>query len=185
MAEYNNIKVTWEDSVENYSQEKERAIIRYFQKKYNTKYIKLIFNPIRTDINVGEMDIKADASELILDTAYQRQLMKRYIEINGYETNFDFLVRLDDRVNNTLSTKRELLTHYKKFSLNKLELANFLSFAPEKQIIDFKKLEGVTIVSSNPPNFGGKCVRSDTKIKIQYDLEKIKEKLGFIPDELK
>ena len=47
------------------------------------------------------------------------------------------------------------------------------------------QFKGLTVVNSIPENQGGKCVRSDTQITIQYNTDEIIKKLGFLPDELK
>jgi hypothetical protein len=41
------------------------------------------------------------------------------------------------------------------------------------------------VIESNPANFGGKCIRYDTNIEIEFDVDYIINKLGFLPDELK
>jgi hypothetical protein len=61
---------------------------------------------------------------------------------------------------------------------------NLLTFGDEN-FFPIDKFKGLVTVSSEPANTGGKCVRGDTKVNIQFDKEKIIEKLGFLPDELK
>jgi hypothetical protein len=52
-------------------------------------------------------------------------------------------------------------------------------------VIDFDLCNGITVVESNPPNFGGKCIRYDTDIDVEFNVDYIVNKLGFLPDELK
>ena len=47
----------------------------------------------------------------------------------------------------------------KKWFIKKIEFSNFLSYG-ENQVIDFTKCDGITVIESNPPNFGGKTVLS-------------------------
>ena len=61
---------------------------------------------------------------------------------------------------------------------------NFLSFG-ENNFASFTKLKGLTVVNSLPSNQGGKCVRADTQVVIQFDKDEIIKRLGFLPDELK
>ena len=39
----------------------------------------------------------------------------------------------------------------------KIKFSNFLSFG-DNNVLDFKRLDGITVIDSNPPNFGGKTV---------------------------
>jgi len=73
---------------------------------------------------------------------------------------------------------------FKKWFIKNIEFSNFLSYG-ENQKIDFDKCSGISVVESNPSNFGGKCIRYDTNIEIQFDADYIVKKLGFLPDELK
>jgi hypothetical protein len=75
-------------------------------------------------------------------------------------------------------------TPFKKWYIRNIEFSNFLSYG-ENQRLDFEKCNGISVVESNPPNFGGKCIRYDTKIDVEFDIEYIVNKLGFLPDELK
>jgi DNA repair exonuclease SbcCD ATPase subunit len=51
------------------------------------------------------------------------------------------------------------ITPFKKWYIRKIEFSNFLSYG-ENQVIDFDKCHGITVVESDPPNFGGKTVLS-------------------------
>jgi DNA repair exonuclease SbcCD ATPase subunit len=46
---------------------------------------------------------------------------------------------------------------FKRWYIKNIEFSNFLSYG-ENQKIDFEKCDGITVVESNPPNFGGKTV---------------------------
>jgi DNA repair exonuclease SbcCD ATPase subunit len=50
-------------------------------------------------------------------------------------------------------------TQFKKWYIRNIEFSNFLSYG-ENQRIDFDKCNGVVVVESDPPNFGGKTVLS-------------------------
>jgi DNA repair exonuclease SbcCD ATPase subunit len=49
------------------------------------------------------------------------------------------------------------VTPFKRWYIKKIEFSNFLSYG-ENQVIDFDKCNGITVVESDPPNFGGKTV---------------------------
>ena len=75
---YNNphIKVTWEDSPENFTQEKLKRVRNYFRKKYNSERVNLV-------TKIKGFDSKNDISvttDNILDAAYQRTLIKEFLE---------------------------------------------------------------------------------------------------------
>jgi hypothetical protein len=90
---------------------------------------------------------------------------------------------LDDKVNGELNVDLTVSQH-RLWSIKWIMIDNFLSFG-ESNYVPFSKLNGLTIVNSIPSNQGGKCVRADTKVNIEFDKEEIIKKLGFLPDELK
>jgi DNA repair exonuclease SbcCD ATPase subunit len=49
------------------------------------------------------------------------------------------------------------VTPFKRWYIKKIEFSNFLSYG-DNQVIDFEKCNGITVVESDPPNFGGKTV---------------------------
>ena len=87
-------------------------------------------------------------------------------------------------VENKMSESETETVFFKKWYIKNIEFSNFLSYG-ENQKLDFERTNGVTVVESDPPNFGGKCLRGDTNIDIEYDVDFIISKLGFLPDELK
>jgi len=60
-------------------------------------------------------------------------------------------------VENRMAANEVEVTPFKKWYIKKIEFSNFLSYG-ENQVIDFDKCEGITVVESDPPNFGGKTV---------------------------
>ena len=67
------------------------------------------------------------------------------------------ILEFNDIVENKVSADKSDITPFKKWYINKIEFSNFLSFG-DNQILDFNKVNGITAVESNPPNFGGKTV---------------------------
>jgi hypothetical protein len=176
------IKVVWEDYPENFTQEKVKRIKEHFKIKYGTNNVFVDTAPI---INFKETKLSSlDITENVADFEYQKKLMKDFIEENQIKTDLDYLNRLDDRINIDVETKLLSNIKYNKWYIKNVEFDNFLSFG-NGNIINFEELGGITVVESTPKNFGGKCIRSNTNINIEYDIEYIKEKLGFIPEELK
>lgn len=181
---YNNpyIKVTWEDTPENFTPERINRVKAYFQEKYNTKSIKVL---TKTLTNVENTKLKSlEVSDSILDPLYQKTLMKDYIKENKIDIKWELLDRLDNKVNEELDKKDSTKVRYNKWFFKKVEFSNFLSYG-DNNVINYEDLGGITAIESNPKNFGGKCVDEDTTIEIEYDEKQIISYLGFLPDELK
>lgn len=151
----NQIKVIWEDTLDNHSTHKEKQVEKYFQNKYKTNKVKVIFKPITTKNSDVVAEGTADASEVILDENYQKQLIESYLKENKVEIPMDYLMKLDNSVNVELEDYKEQTNRYKKFKIKQIQFSNFLSFGDHNKI-DFTDKLGITSVVSNPPNFGGK-----------------------------
>lgn len=156
MTNKNVIKVLWEDTVSNYTIEKEREIKRYFREKYDTERVNVIFKAITntaTGIDVGDV-----SGDLIIDINYQRKLMQEFAKQKELDANWRYLFRLDDKVNSLIENSDVQNQRFKQIVIKKLEFSNFLSFGPEKHVWDLTQTNGVIAVASTPPNFGGKTV---------------------------
>ena len=148
------IKVTWEDIPENFTQERIKRVRSYFQNKYNSKNITILTRGV--DRKSGK-ELDLDLEQNILDTAYQRNLMSQFVMANDMGVDVDLLKRLDDKVNAELADNLEIDTKYKRVYIKNIKFSNFLSFGDDNYL-DIKKLGGITVIDSNPPNFGGKSV---------------------------
>ena len=117
------IKVTWQDTHENFTPEKISRIKSYFQKKYNTKHIQII-----TKVATNDEDTKLaslDISESISDYQYQKMLMRDFIKENNITIDIDLIDRLDNRVNEQLTKQIEHNTrHIEQLTSNASQLTN-------------------------------------------------------------
>jgi DNA repair exonuclease SbcCD ATPase subunit len=156
---YNNpfIKVTWEDTPENFTPEKIRRVKSYFQDKYKGKNIQVITKSLVNTSNVQLQSL--EASDSILDNQYQKGLMKDFIKENGITTKWELVDRLDNRVNGEIDKLNQNKVRYNKWYIKKIEFSNFLSFG-EDNVIDYTSLDGITVIESTPKNFGGKSTSS-------------------------
>ncbi len=155
------IRVDWQDYPENRTIETINRVKTYFSDKYGISKtsIKINFIPILKN-SVGKViDITDGLIDNIMDTAYQRKLFSQWIENNGVDVNFDRLCRLDDKVNDVLVNLGEEDIRYRRWSIKKLSIDNFLSFGNDN-IIEYNSLKGLTIVNSLPANQGGKTIFS-------------------------
>ena len=147
------IQVVWEDSPENFTQERIRRVRMYFQKKYNSTNVNVVTKVKSDDADIQSIDVSVN----ILDENYQRELIEKYLEANGWDNYKEDILKLDEVVENTIAAEKADVTPFKKWFIKKIEFSNFLSFG-DGQILDFDKIKGIATVESNPPNFGGKTV---------------------------
>jgi DNA repair exonuclease SbcCD ATPase subunit len=155
MTQYKNpyIKVTWQDTHENFTSEKLNRVKSYFQKKYNTKYVQIITKVITNDDETKLASL--DITENISDFQYQKTLMKDFVEENEINISLERLNNLDNKVNEEFVRQNGDRIRYTKWYIRKVEFDNFLSYG-ENNEINFTSLPGITVVESTPKNFGGK-----------------------------
>jgi DNA repair exonuclease SbcCD ATPase subunit len=147
------IQVVWEDTTENFTQEKIKSVKQYFQKKYSSTNINVITKVKVTDDTQQTVDVSVN----IMDKNYQKELIKSLLESKGQDQYFDQVMNIDLAVENRMLVNEVEVTPFKKWYIKKIEFSNFLSYG-ENQVIDFEKCNGITVVESNPSNFGGKTV---------------------------
>ena len=150
------IQVVWEDLPENFTQDKIKSVKHYFQKKYNTTNVNVL-----TKVKNVEKDTmqSIDVSVNISDANYQLDLLKKFLESKGYENYHENILSINRMVENKMLEKQEESTQFKKWYIRNIEFSNFLSYG-ENQRLDFDNLNGIVVIESNPPNFGGKTVLS-------------------------
>jgi DNA repair exonuclease SbcCD ATPase subunit len=147
------IQVVWEDTPDNFTQERIKRVRSYFEKKYGSKNVNVV-----TKVKTAENEIQSvDVSMNILDENYQKELISKYLKLNELSDDEEQIMEFNDIVENKVIGEKSDITPFKKWYINKVEFSNFLSFG-DKQVLDFKKIKGITAVESNPPNFGGKTV---------------------------
>ena len=147
------IQVVWEDSPENFTQERIKSVKQYFQKKYSSTNINVI-TKVKTS---NEVQQTIDVAVNIMDKNYQNELIKSLLESKGQGQYYDEVMNIDGTVENRMLINDVEITPFKKWAIKKIEFSNFLSYG-ENQVIDFEKCHGITVVESDPPNFGGKTV---------------------------
>jgi len=148
------VQVIWEDTPENFTQERIKSVKQYFQKKYVTTNVNVI-----TKVKLVEDDTMqtVDVSFNIMDKNYQIELVKSFLNSKGYDNYVDEVLQLDSAVENKILSTSEEVAAFKKWYIKKIKFSNFLSYG-ENQVLDFEKCDGITVVESDPPNFGGKTV---------------------------
>lgn len=147
------LRVLWEDNLENYTQERSKRIAKYFTEKYNNLNVQVIFKPKKTKTEDGEVEMTV--ADNVMDPVYQRKLFKEWLTNNNIDVDWDRILRLDDKVNEKLSQERETDYRYRNWYIKELGWSNFLSYGDNNKI-SFKELEGITVITSDPQNMGGK-----------------------------
>jgi DNA repair exonuclease SbcCD ATPase subunit len=172
------IKVEWEDTPENLTQERIKRVKEYFKKKYNAADVKIVTNTTSNDSTTKLKSL--EVSDNILDHQYQKKLVKEFITENKIDIKWEMIDRLDNRVNGEIDKISQSKVRYNKWYIRKIEFSNFLSFGDDN-VINFDELDGITTIESDPKNFGGKTsstvdllmylfFNSTTKSKIALDV---------------
>ena len=140
------IKVHWDDKSENYSRENKIKVRNDFAKKYGVdkNNINVIFRPFKVNSKGDLIEIKGASVENIMDITYQRSLMKEWFNREEKTVDLDRLMKLDDKVNNSLNIDLNQKTH-RSWSLKWITLYNFLCYGPKQNYISFSKLNGLNI----------------------------------------
>ncbi len=147
------VQIVWEDYAENFTQEKIKSVRHYFQKKYFTTNVNVITKTKVSKDTTHTVDISFN----ILDENYQLELVKSFLSSKGNENHFDEIYNLNTVVDNKLLLNQTEASPFKRWFIKNIEFSNFLSYG-ENQKLDFEKCDGISVVESNPPNFGGKTV---------------------------
>ena len=147
------VQVIWEDTPENFTQERIKSVKQYFMKKYVSSNVNVITKVKTSD----EVQQTIDVAVNIMDKNYQNELIKSLLESKGIDNHFDDIMNIDVAVENKMVSEDNDVSPFKRWYIKKIEFSNFLSYG-ESQVLDFDKCNGITVVESNPPNFGGKTV---------------------------
>jgi len=147
------IQVVWEDTPENFTQERIKSVKQYFQKKYNSTNINVITKVKSTEETQQTIDVSIN----IMDKNYQKELIRSLLVSKGQDQYYEQVMGIDSAVENRMTANEVEVTPFKRWYIKKIEFSNFLSYG-EGQVIDFEKCNGISVVESDPPNFGGKTV---------------------------
>ena len=149
------VQVVWEDAPENFTQDKLKNVKHYFQKKYNTTSVNVITKLKKSE----EIQDNVDVSFNIMDENFQHELIKSILESKNQSALYEEVLKIDSAVNNKMIAEQEEVGTFKKWFIKTIEFSNFLSYG-DNQKLNFEKLGGITVIESDPPNFGGKTVLS-------------------------
>ena len=151
------VRVVWEDAPENYTKDRVKKIEQYIAEKYGVSKVQVIFKPKKQDTEHGQVEMSI--ADNVMDGNYQRKLYKEWLDGNKIDVDWERLIRLDDKVNDKLKQIRDIEYRYRNWYIKELEWDNFLSYGDGNKL-SFDGLRGVTTISSNPANQGGKTALS-------------------------
>jgi DNA repair exonuclease SbcCD ATPase subunit len=152
-----SIRVIWKDDPHNYTKERVKRIEQYFKEKYSIDKIQVIFKPKKIDTENGQVEMSI--TDNVTDINYQRKLFKEWLDTNNIEIDWERLLKLDDKVNEKLKEKISEEYRYRNWFIKEIEWDNFLSYGDGNKL-SFDNLKGITVISSNPANMGGKTALS-------------------------
>ena len=163
------IRVYWYDRPENYTKEGKSRVATYFSQNYNVdvKRINVVFRPVQND-GKTEITVSDGVIDNIMDVAYQRKLFKAWLKSESVDVNWERMMRFDDTVNSLLQANKENDFRYKRWGLNRIELSNFLCYG-ENNIINFDDMKGMTFITSEPANQGGKTTIIDALLFLFFN----------------
>ena len=152
-----NVRVVWEDAPENYTKDRVKRIEQYISEKYSVDKVQVIFKPKKIDTVNGQVEM--GITDNVMDVNYQRRLFKEWLDGNGIDVDWERILRLDDKVNDKLKQQRDIDYRYRNWFIKELEWDNFLSYGDGNKL-SFDNLKGISVISSNPANQGGKTALS-------------------------
>lgn len=163
------VKVYWDDRPENNSNEGKQRIKAYFSKKYGVPAtsINVIFRAVKEGNKPELIRLSDGVVDNIMDTTYQKNLFKEWLDREKIETNWDRIVKLDDKVNEEYKLIKDTDYRYRKWFIKTIEIDNLLSFGDDN-VINYSDLNGVSVVVSDPPNQGGKTTFSVDALKFLF-----------------
>lgn len=162
------IRVQWSDRPENYSRDNKNKIKSYFAKKYGVdkNSIQINFTPVKVNDKGEVIEIVGATIDNIMDPNYQKGLFKEWIAREKVEVDFDRLMKLDDIINSELDSDFEV-SPFNSWDLKWVKINNFLSYGEDNKL-DLSKVSGLTVVKSDPPNFGGKTTLAVDSLKFLF-----------------
>jgi hypothetical protein len=110
------IQVIWEDSPENFTQERIKSVKQYFMKKYVSNNINVITKAKTTDDTQQTIDVAVN----IMDKNYQKELIKSLLESKSQDQHYDQVMNIDLAVENRMSANEVEVTPFKRWYIKKI-----------------------------------------------------------------
>jgi len=148
-----SLRAVWKEMGHNQSEEKERRIEAYYKHKFGCKNVTVDAVRVGSD---GQ-PVTLSHSDAVFDPAQTRETIAEWLEENKIMVDLDRVMALDTKVTGKLPQGTVTDGKFRKVGIKRIEFSNFLCFGDDNYI-DYDRLRGVTVVQSNPKNYGGKTV---------------------------
>src|SRR6056300_1069803 len=96
------IQVVWEDTPDNFTQERIKRVRAYFEKKYGSKNVNVVTKVKTIDKEIQSVDVSMN----ILDENFQKELIKKYLDANGYDKDLDKILSIDGIVEDKIAAEK-------------------------------------------------------------------------------
>lgn len=139
-----------------YNEEKKNSLRKEISNKYGVpeKNVTIVFKPVTRNSDGQRVSIADDVVNSVQDPQHQKNMMRRYIELNEYEdVNWDEIDAIDNQVNAFIDFDQ--YSKYKNYKFKYVKWSNYLSYGPDN-FFDFTKLHGLVLLNSDPANQSGK-----------------------------
>ena len=150
------VNIKWDVLPIDYTEDAEKTIIAKFSNKYGIPKENISVEPmlISIDDNGEVSEYDNETSSNIQNPIFQKDLFKQYIKIKSIEDcDIDKIFEIDDVINGLIDY--DAYDKHKKYSIQWIRWSNFMSYG-EDNYFDFSKINGLTLLTSDPANQGGK-----------------------------
>src|SRR6056300_800512 len=96
------IQVVWEDTPDNFTQERIKRVRAYFEKKYKSKNVNVVTKVKTEDTEIQSVDVSMN----ILDENFQKELIGKYLDVNGYDKDLDKILSIDGIVEDKIAAEK-------------------------------------------------------------------------------
>ena len=139
-----------------FNNQKKASLRKEIANKYNVPIsnVEVHFTPITVNELGERISLASDIKDNVQDAGHQKDMMKHYIKLKGYEDiNWDDIDVIDNQVNAFIDFDQ--YSKYKNYKFKYVKWSNYLSYGPDNYF-DFTNLNGLVLLNSEPANQGGK-----------------------------
>ena len=139
-----------------YNEQKKRALRKEVAEKYGVpeRNVTINYKPVTVAEDGTRVSLAGDVVRSVQDPRHQKNMMRAYIEANGYtDVDWDEIDAIDSQVNAFVDFDQ--YSRYRNYKFKYVKWSNYLSYGPDN-FFDFTKLHGLVLLNSEPANQGGK-----------------------------
>ena len=175
------LRVVWKDTLENITKTNKNKILDKLVNTYNIPKKSIRIDTYAVTNELKDCEIIDDTFiDDVMKPDYQYKLIEEYGKLKGIKIDMSSIKKIDTEVNDIIINEYED-TRFKSWYVNKLGFSNFLSYG-ENNIVDYRKLQGVTIVNGVSPykNQAGKSTINDALMFLLFGQTTKTEKLSEV-----